>query len=142
MLAISMRLAIALRALLQYAPTNALLRRLRSRDGLKWGPPFMLLGVAYLLAATLLAHLLNDGGPGWLNLLVILGIGNGLRFIIFGPISMILLVRARLTEHRQKNERIATEGRISNFARKQTSPDRSRHAPLPPALDSASAEPI
>ena len=117
MLAISMRLAIALRALLQYAPTNRLLRRLRSRDGLKWGAPFMLLGMAYLLAAAILAHLLNDGGPGWLNLLVILGIGNGLKFIIFGPISVILLVRARITEHRHRNERMAAKGRISNFAR-------------------------
>jgi len=35
MLGISMRLAMAIRALVRYAPTNLLLRRLRSRDGLK-----------------------------------------------------------------------------------------------------------
>lgn len=105
MLAISMRLAIALRALLQYAPTNLLLRRLRSRDGLKWVAPFMLLGVAYLLAAALLTHLLNDDGSGWLNMLVILGIWNGIKFIAFGPISVIFLARAWITEHRQRSSK-------------------------------------
>jgi hypothetical protein len=102
MLVISMRLAIAFRTLLQYAPTNLLLRRLLSRKALKWGTPFMLLGVAYLLAAVLLTHMLNDGGPGWLNLLVLLGTWNGFKFIAFGPISAILLARARIIEYRQQ----------------------------------------
>jgi hypothetical protein len=74
MLAISMRLAIALHAFLQYAPTNLLLGRLRSRHGLKWGVPFTVLGAAYFFAAAMLATWLHDGGPMWLNLLVLLGI--------------------------------------------------------------------
>ena len=31
------------------APTNRLLNRLRSREGMRWGVPFMLLGVALSL---------------------------------------------------------------------------------------------
>jgi hypothetical protein len=100
MLAISMRLAIALHAFLQYAPSNLLLRRLRSRHGLKWGVPFMLLGAAYLLGAAMLANWLHEGGPGWLNLLVLLNIRNGLKFVVFGPIGLMLLARARIAEHR------------------------------------------
>ena len=97
MLAISMRLAIALHAFLQYAPTNLLLSRLRSRHGLKWGVPFTVLGAAYLFAAAMLATWLHDDGPAWLNLLVLLGLWNGLKFVVYGPISLMHLARARIT---------------------------------------------
>ena len=109
MLAISMRLAISVHTFLQYAPTNLLLSRLRSRHGLKWGIPFMLLGAAYFLAAAMLTNWLHDGGPGWLNLFVLLGIWNGLKFILFGPASVIFLARARISERRDEVRRIKTE---------------------------------
>ena len=109
MLAISMRLAIALHAFLQCAPTNLLLSRLRSRYGLKWGVPVMLLGVAYFLAAAILTGWLHDGGPGWLNLLVLLGIWDGLKFVVFGPISLMLLARARIAERRDEVQRSKAE---------------------------------
>lgn len=109
MLAISMRLAIALHAFLQYAPTNLLLSRLRSRYGLKWGVPAMLLGVAYFLAAAILTGWLHDDGPSWLNLLVPLGIWNGLKFVVFGPISLLLLARARIAERRDEAQRSKAE---------------------------------
>ena len=102
MLGISMRLATAIRALLHYAPTNLLLRRLRSRDGLKWGAPFMLLGAAYFLVAAFLDDWIHEGGPGWLNLLVILCLWNGGKFFVFGPISLVLLARAGLTDRRER----------------------------------------
>ena len=107
MLAISMRLAIALHTFLQYAPTNLLLSRLRSRHGLKWGVPFTVLGAAYFFAVAMLTSWLHDGGPGWLNLLVLLGIWNGIKFIAFGPVSLILLARARVIEHRDEVRRIS-----------------------------------
>ena len=106
MFGISMRLAISLRTLLQCAPVNLLLCRLRSRRGLKWGVPFMFLGVACFLAAAMLASWLHEGGPGWLNLLVLLGIWNGIKFIAFGPVSLILLARARVIGHRDKVRRV------------------------------------
>ncbi|MGD9676530.1 MAG: sulfate permease, partial [Candidatus Bipolaricaulia bacterium] len=39
-----------------------------------------------------------DGGPGWLNLIVLLFIWNAIKFIIMGPISFVLLTRARIQE--------------------------------------------
>ena len=109
MLALSMRLAIALHTFLQYAPTNLLLSRLRSRHGLKCGVPFTVLGAAYFLAAAILATWLHGGGPAWLNLLVLLGLWNGLKFVVFGPLSLILLARARITEHRDEVQLIKAE---------------------------------
>jgi hypothetical protein len=89
----------------------------------------MLLGVAYLFAAALLTNLLNDDGPGWLNLLVILGIWNGFKFIAFGPISLILLARASIIEQRLLVQPIAEEEGVSNLhVGKAThkSPDREK----------------
>ena len=77
-----------------YLPTNILLDLIRTRRGLKWGIPAMLLAAPYLLAASVCANLLADGGLGWLNLLVLLFIWNALKFLIMGPVSLFLLVRA------------------------------------------------
>jgi len=81
-------------------PTNILLDALRSRRGLKWGVPAMLIAAPYLLGAWLLTVWIADGGPGWLNLLVLLFIWNALKFLVFGPLSLFLLARARLRERR------------------------------------------
>ena len=116
MLAISMRLAIALHTFLRYAPTNLLLHWLRSRQGLKWGIPFMLLGVTYFLAAAVLTDWLRGGGPGWLNQLVLLGIWNGLKFIVFGPTSLLLLTRARIAEHPEEARQTKTESGLSGLS--------------------------
>ena len=76
----------------RYMPTNIALDAIRTRRGLKWGIPAMLLAANYCLT------LIEDGGPGWLNLLVLLFCWNALKFLIMGPISVVLLVRARLEE--------------------------------------------
>ena len=47
-------LSIRTRAFLRrYMPTNILLDAIRTRRGLKWGPPAMLLAAPYLLAASI-----------------------------------------------------------------------------------------
>lgn len=56
----------------RYMPTNIVLDAIRTRRGLKWGVPAMLLAVPYLYAASLLTVLIDDGAPGWLYLLVLL----------------------------------------------------------------------
>ena len=56
----------------RYMPTNILLDLIRTRRGLKWGIPAMFLAVPYLLAAGICTNLIASGGPGWLNLLVLL----------------------------------------------------------------------
>lgn len=82
----------------RYMPTNILLDLIRTRRGLKWGIPAMLLAVPYLLAASICTNLIADGGPGWLNLLVLLFLWNAIKFLIMGPVSLVLLVRVRVQE--------------------------------------------
>nr|WP_246299336.1 hypothetical protein [Microcella indica] len=66
-------LSVHIRAFLRrYMPTNILLDAIRTRRGLKWGVPAILLAAPYLLAASTFTTLIADGGPGWLNLLVLL----------------------------------------------------------------------
>lgn len=84
----------------RYMPTNIALDAIRTRRGLKWGVPAMLLAVPYLLAAAFCTGLLDDGGPGWLNLLVLLFIWNAMKFLFIGPISLIQLVVVRVRETR------------------------------------------
>jgi hypothetical protein len=65
---------------------------------LKWGVPAVRLAVPYLLAASICTSLIADGGPGWLDLIVLWGVWNAMKFLIMGPVSLVLLVRARVRE--------------------------------------------
>jgi hypothetical protein len=90
--------SIGIHNLLRWAPTNLLLDRIRSRRGLKWGIPAMLLAAPLILAAAACAAGIHEGGPGWLNLLVILFIWDALKFVVMGPASLFLLARVRTQE--------------------------------------------
>lgn len=80
-----------------YMPTNVLIDVIRTRrGGLKWGVPAMLLAVPYLLAASVCVQLIEDGGPGWLHLLVLLFVWDMFKMLWIGPISLVLLIRARM----------------------------------------------
>lgn len=83
----------------QYMPTNIALDAIRTRRGLKWGIPAMLLAVPYLYAASICITLINDSGPGWLHVLVLLFIYNAMKFACMGPVSLVLLLRAKAREH-------------------------------------------
>ncbi len=96
---LSIRVRLFLRT---YMPTNILLDALHTRRGLKWGVPAMLIAVLYLLGAWLLTVWIADGGPGWLNLLVLLFVWNALKFLVNGPITLIVLIRARIAERRDR----------------------------------------
>ena len=103
MLRLLWNLSIRVRLFLRtYMPTNILLNALRTRRGLKWGVPAMLIAVPYLLGAWLLTVWIADGGPGWLNLLVLLFIWNALKFLLNGPITLVILIRARHAECRAR----------------------------------------
>lgn len=92
-------LSVRIRSFLRrWMPTNVLLDLIRTRRGLKWGIPAMLLAGPYAAAANACILLLADGGPGWLNLLVALFLWNTLKFVIMGPVSLVLLARARIRE--------------------------------------------
>lgn len=82
----------------RYMPTNILLDAIRTRRGLKWGVPAMFLAGPYLLAASVCNALIAHGGPGWLNLFVLLFLWNMMKFVVMGPVSVTLLVTARVRE--------------------------------------------
>ena len=90
-----------------WMPTNILLDALRTRRGLRWGIPAMLLSVVYFAIAYWCTTLIADGGPGWLHLIVLLCIYNTFKFLIYGPISLARLIAARRHERiqRRRNER-------------------------------------
>lgn len=93
----------------RYMPTNIALDAIRTRRGLKWGVPAMLLAAPYLLATSICNNLIADGGPGWLNLLVLLFIWNAMKFLIMGPVSLVLLLRFRVHEALSRRQRARTE---------------------------------
>lgn len=84
--------------ILSYAPTNLLIAATRTRRGLRWGIPAMFLAIPYLLAAYWCVTTIEAGGPGWLNLVVLLCAWNSIKLILNEPISVVLLIRARIRE--------------------------------------------
>ena len=82
----------------RYMPSNVLLDAICTRRGLKWGVPAMLLAIPYLLIANLSAEAAENGGPGWLHLVVLVCIWSALKMLCIGPVSIVLLTRARLRE--------------------------------------------
>lgn len=91
----------------KWMPTNILLDKLRTRSGLKWGIPTMLLGVVYLLIAVTCTGLIEQGWSKWLYLVFFLALWNALKFLLFGPWSVLLLVRARARETNVRRRRPA-----------------------------------
>lgn len=85
-------------------PTNIALDAIRTRRGLKWGVPAMLVAIPYLFAASVCTTLLADGGPGWLNMLVLLFIWNAMKFAFVGPVSLVPLIRARVHEYAERRD--------------------------------------
>lgn len=84
----------------RWMPTNILLDKLRTRRGLKWGIPAMLLGIVYLLIAVTCTGLIEQGWSKWPYLVFFLALWNALKFLFFGPWSLVLLARARAREMR------------------------------------------
>ena len=86
------------RDILSYAPTHLLIAATRARRGLRWGIPATLLAIPYFLAAHWCVTTIEAGAPGWLNLLVLLCAWNSIKLALNGPITVILLIRARIRE--------------------------------------------
>lgn len=87
----------------RYMPTNILLDAIRTRRGLKWGIPAMLLAIPYLLTAAFCVQLIEDGGPVWLHLVVLWAIWCSFKMLWIGPISIVLIIRTRLREARERH---------------------------------------
>ncbi|WP_199185291.1 sulfate permease [Cryobacterium sp. Y50] len=81
-----------------FMPTAIVIDAINTRRGLKWGVPAMLLAVPYVIAAIYCRSQVEAGGPGWLNLLVILCLWNTFKFLLIGPISLLKLMMVRVRE--------------------------------------------
>jgi len=70
------------------------LHEIRTRLGLKWGVPEILLAFWYLGIALLLSAAAQNDGPGWLNILVLVAIWSAWRMLWIGPVIFARLARA------------------------------------------------
>ncbi len=73
-------------------PTNILLDAIRTRRGLKWGVPAMLLAIPYLLAASVCTALIDGGASRWLYVVALVCIWNALKFVVIGPVCVVLQI--------------------------------------------------
>ncbi|WP_431826198.1 sulfate permease [Microbacterium algeriense] len=92
----------------RFMPTNILLDAIRTRRGLKWGVPAMLLAIPYLFAASTCTALIDGGASRWLYVVALACIWNALKFIAIGPVSVALLVWQRRFEQRLDRQRQAS----------------------------------
>ncbi len=103
MLRLIWTLSIYIRSFMRrFMPTNIALDALRTRRGLKWSVPAMLLSVAYVYVAGFVSVLILQGAPKWLYLVVLICIWNAMKFIMNGITSVALLLRVRATERRDR----------------------------------------
>lgn len=106
----------ALYPLRRFLPTARIRDAVMTRRGLKWGVPAMLLAAPYVAIIQILTDHIDNGGPGWLHLLVLLCAWNTLKMIWLGPISLVCLARARLHE-RAERRKIAHDTQAPDEAR-------------------------
>lgn len=92
-------------------PSNILLDLIRTRNGLKWGVPAMLISGVYFAIAYWCTVSIDNGGPGWLHLVVLICVWSAFKFLIMGPVSLVLLAYARGVEgvQRRREEKQAEE---------------------------------
>lgn len=84
----------------RFMPTDIAITALRTRNGLKWAAPAMLLAIPYLYVASFVTVLIDDGASKWLYLVFLVCVWNALKFIVNGIVCLGILVRVRLYERR------------------------------------------
>ena len=100
MFALIVQLATTIHAVLAHTPTNRLASRLRTQGGLSSALAALTAGAAYLFAAATCTMLLDRGGPGWLNVLVLLFIWNAFKLALTGPAILVARARQRMAQRR------------------------------------------
>lgn len=84
----------------RFMPSKIAINALRTRRGLKWATPAMLLAGPYLFAASYFATLIDAGASKWLYILALVCIWNALKFVMNGIVCVGLLARVRVHERR------------------------------------------
>ncbi|HEY0259481.1 MAG TPA: sulfate permease [Lacisediminihabitans sp.] len=91
----------------RWMPTNILVRRVRTRHGLRWGIPLALLGLLYAVGAVVCATLAQHGASGWWNLGFLLGLWNALKLVGNGLYATAGLLVVRVRESGQRRHATA-----------------------------------
>lgn len=102
---------ILFRLLRPWIPSTILLDWFRSQRDPKWGLLAMLVGVAYFGVAYGCSVFIDNGGPEWLHLFVLIGICEGFRFLFHGFGIYLRLRAARRKERRAARN---AEGQVSS----------------------------
>lgn len=76
-------------------PTNILLYKIRTREGLKRGMPAILLGGTPIFLTAVYITVIDNGWSKWIYLLFALLLWNGLKFLIIGPWSLVILPQTK-----------------------------------------------
>ena len=105
MLTVSIHLVAAIRGCLAFRmPTNRMIDWLHSQRGLKRAIPIAFFATsAYFVAMGACAAVVERGGPGYLNLLVMLFAWNALKFALTGILMPALWVRPLRTPADRRN---------------------------------------
>lgn len=92
MLVLLWNLSAAIRGYLRfYMPSNQVIDWLRTPHGLKWAIPVALVMTSvYLFAMSVCAVIIERGGAGYFNVLVLLFAWNSMKFAVMGVIAPIL----------------------------------------------------
>lgn len=111
MLTLVMRISVALFRLTRWLPSSIILALLRTRRGLKYGVPAMLLAIPYGYGAWWLeGHIATGSAEKWCYLIVMALAVAAFRFVVFGPRSLLLLASARITEARAQRRTRGAQG--------------------------------
>jgi hypothetical protein len=94
MLALMWNLSAALTGYLRhYMPANRTVDWLRTPPGLKWAIPVALVAtLTYLFAMSICATTVKQGGPGCLNVLVLLFAWNAFKFAMMAVLTPLLRI--------------------------------------------------
>ena len=86
--------------LADYAPTNRLVRRVRTRPTLGGCGVALLAGVGCLLAAVVVTGAVRSGAPEWLNIAVLVLCYDAIKLGVLAPIGLAWTLKARLARPR------------------------------------------
>lgn len=82
----------------RWLPSNILVRRVRTRRGLRWGMPLALLGLVYFIAGVGCVGAVELGGPGWWYVGVAVCWWTALKLVGHGLYATIALPIVRAQE--------------------------------------------
>ena len=72
-------------ALQRFGPSNIIVRKVRTRRGMKYGLLAMLLAVPYLLIAATYTGLIDQGWSGWLYVIAVICIWDAFKMLALAP---------------------------------------------------------